>query len=145
MLAPGIDDPDLSVTFPEKFPVAWPRMAGDIIRTTMQTTMESSSLWDLVSASSIEIGHLVSTIVCSIRQNPFDSLAKVAFALTGLPRGYLTVRTGRSKVNASFARLTDTKSFLDMRGALFRICPLPQSTGIPRHSTPIGTVTITSN
>jgi hypothetical protein len=44
MLAPGIADPDLSVTFPEKFPVAWPRMAGDIIRVTMHTTMESSSL-----------------------------------------------------------------------------------------------------
>jgi hypothetical protein len=74
--------------------------------------MESSSLWDLVSASSTEIGHLVSTIVCFITQNPFDSLAKVVLASTGLPRGYLTVRTGRSKVNASFARIPDAGSIL---------------------------------
>jgi hypothetical protein len=83
-VAPAMPDPDLSETFPEKLPVAWPRMAGHIIRVTMQITMESSSLWDLVSASSTEIGHLVSTIVCCI-QNPFDSLAKVVLHRLGCP------------------------------------------------------------
>jgi hypothetical protein len=61
--APGIDDPDLSLTFPEKLPVAWPRKAGEASSAITQIITRSSILLDFVSA---DLEHIVPSIVRSI-------------------------------------------------------------------------------
>ena len=59
-VAPGIPDPDLSRILPEKFPVAWPCMAGEIISVRTQITARRRILWDFVSAEpSIESFHAI--------------------------------------------------------------------------------------
>src|ERR1700733_12691696 len=64
MIAPGTPAPDLSSTLPEKLPVAWPYMAGEVISAKTQTTTRSIILWDFVSAEpSTDLGRLVLTIV----------------------------------------------------------------------------------
>src|SRR5271155_1140201 len=84
-VAPGTPDPDLSRTLPEKLPVAWPCMAGEIISARTQTTTRSSILWDFVSAEpSTDLGHFVPTIVHFIVKPLSTKSARVALASTAL-------------------------------------------------------------
>ena len=82
-VAPGIDDPDLSTTFPEKLPTAWPYRAGENISAKTQTTRRNRTLWGFLPVEpSTDLGHVIPTMV-RIIGNPFDK-RRVVLALTEL-------------------------------------------------------------
>jgi hypothetical protein len=82
--APGIADPDLSSTLPEKLPVAWPRAAGANVIARTQTTRERSVPIDPVLAKEfIELKQFATSKVLFIFKPLSDEVALHRLRLAG--------------------------------------------------------------
>ena len=78
-------DPDLSRTFPEKLPVAWPRTAGQTTSPRTQTIERSNNLRELVPVESFtDLRHVAPTIVHFIVKPLSTKSAEVVLASTAL-------------------------------------------------------------
>ena len=78
MVAPTTPDPDLSAMVPEKLPVAWPYMAGEMASVRAQAARKSVTLWVIVSAKpSADFGHFSFILVRFMFKPLFRKSAKV--------------------------------------------------------------------